>query len=247
MPAIELHFGDQDLGKYKIVKATTIVGRDPTADIVIDNLGISRHHCQIEKRGPVFVAKDLESSNGTFVGGAKISEHNLNDGDEITIGKYRLVFRYTESAGQAAASQPAPAAKAPAADSSTAPDTLQTYVMDGKSIREQLKQMEQKGGAAMSAAEHAAMMDPLKPRGITVTTSHKKDDEGGYKTLLMLSLVLNIILIILMLAAGVLVVSYVMKLDRARIESMEDRDAEAYEEEAVDEEIDLSGEGILLP
>jgi len=248
MPSIELHFGDQDLGKYKVVKPITIIGRDPTADVVIDNLGISRHHCHIEKRGPVYVVKDLESSNGTFVGGAKVAEHNLNDGDEITIGKYRLIFHYTESEGTEAKAGAGPATPVAA----SAPDTLQTYVMDGKAIRSQLKEMERRSGMAesggpMSAAEHAAMLDPLKPRGITVTSTYKKD-EGGYKALLIMSLVLNFLLLVGMLVFGVLVVRQVWKQNNPATESTENPAGEGNGgKSGSSDKNDFSGTGLLIP
>ncbi|MBN1807995.1 MAG: FHA domain-containing protein [Planctomycetes bacterium] len=248
MPAIELSFGDQDLGKYKIVKQITVIGRDPTADIVIDNLGISRHHCQVEKRGPLYVAKDLESQNGTLVGGVRISEQNLNDGDEITIGKYKLTFRYNESAGVAAEGQQVEKSVA------EAPDALQTYVMDGKAIRAQLKEMEGAGGGPMSAAQHAAALDPLKPRGINVaTTTYRKEEGGGFKALLVMSLLLNFLLLLGLIFFGVVLVKHYMRTQPPAVESPESPgDAEPATGEGSETEEDLDtehimGEGILIP
>ena len=59
-----------------------VVGREPSCDIHIDNLGISRNHCAFVTKGEAFLVQDLNSSNGTYVNGQKITERFLNDGDE---------------------------------------------------------------------------------------------------------------------------------------------------------------------
>ena len=195
MPSVELFFGEQDLGKYRLVKKETIVGRDPTADIVIDNLGISRRHCRFVDRGNVFAIEDLESSNGTYVNGKRIVSHNLNEGDEITIGKYRMVFHYHSEEGQAADSGTA----AVSPGEGVMPDTLKTYVMDGKLVREQLRKME-RSDKPVSAAEYAAALDPLKPR-MPATQTYRREDSGLMK-LLILSLIMNFLLFAVILGGA---------------------------------------------
>ena len=206
MPSIELYFGDQDLGKYKIVKDETTVGRDPTADIVIDNLGISRIHCTYVKRNNIYAVEDAESSNGTFVNGKRVVSHNLNEGDEVIIGKYRMIFHYHSDVGKVADQ----GTQAVASGGGVMPDTLKTYVMDGKSIREQLKQMEAKteAGGEVSAADYAAMMDPLKPR-MPATQRYQKES-SGLLTFLYLSLIANVLLFLTIVALGILFVIYVL-------------------------------------
>jgi pSer/pThr/pTyr-binding forkhead associated (FHA) protein len=68
------------------------VGRSEDCEVRIDNLGVSRHHCEIVKQGEFVVLRDLQSNNGTFVNGSKVDVHNLNPGDVITIGKYSLEY-----------------------------------------------------------------------------------------------------------------------------------------------------------
>lgn len=204
MPSVELWFGEQDLGKYRLVKQETTVGRDPTADIVIDNLGISRFHCRFVDRGNIYAVEDLESSNGTFVNGKRIVSHNLNEGDEVVIGKYRMLFHYHVDQGQAADQ----GTRAVGADSGVMPDTLKTYVMDGKALRERMKQMEQLEAAKsqpVSAADYAAMLDPLKPR--MPATRVLRKDESNLASMLKFMVIMNLILVLL-IVLGLFIFAY---------------------------------------
>ncbi|HOX06640.1 MAG TPA: FHA domain-containing protein [Planctomycetota bacterium] len=148
MASVVLSFGGKEIKSYDLTKPATVIGRDPGADIVIDNLGVSRAHCQFLRRGETFLLQDMNSSNGTYVNGQKVGEHNLNDGDRVVVGKYTLIFR---NAQQAVA--PAPAA----AGDKIVPDSLNTYMMDGNKIREKMEEMrraeQSKGAPAAPAAE----------------------------------------------------------------------------------------------
>ena len=62
------------------------IGRGEEAEIQLDDEGISRVHCSIEARGAGAVVRDLDSHNGTYVGGERITEHLLSDGDRVQIG-----------------------------------------------------------------------------------------------------------------------------------------------------------------
>src|SRR5947207_2071829 len=131
MASVTVIFGGKEEKTYQLDKSRLVVGREPKCDIQIDNLGISREHCAFSQRGEAYLIQDLNSSNGTYVNGKKITEHFLNNDDEIIIGKYKLLFRND-------AQQPAKEAKA--ADVPI-PDTLNTYVMDGPKIQQQLEKM----------------------------------------------------------------------------------------------------------
>jgi len=69
------------------------VGRGEDCEVRIDNLGVSRHHCEIVRQGGFTVLRDLGSNNGTLVNGAKVEVHNLNSGDVITVAKYTLEYQ----------------------------------------------------------------------------------------------------------------------------------------------------------
>jgi len=151
MPAtVTVIFGGKEEQKYVLDKPSFTVGREPTCEIAIDNLGISRQHCKLINRGDAFVVRDLGSANGTFVNGKKIVEHFLNDGDEIFIGKYILRF---SSGTQIEA--------APGMDSSGVPDTLNTFVMDGAKIQEQLAKMRAQASGSPAAPSPAPVAQRL--------------------------------------------------------------------------------------
>ncbi|MBF0182765.1 MAG: FHA domain-containing protein [Magnetococcales bacterium] len=68
------------------------IGRTSANDIAIENLAVSRQHAEIIHQENGFFLRDLNSSNGTFVNGSRISEYRLCDGDTILIGKHTLLF-----------------------------------------------------------------------------------------------------------------------------------------------------------
>jgi hypothetical protein len=78
--------------EYKLTQSITTLGRGETADIQIADSGASRNHCQVILGAPCLV-RDLGSTNGTTVDGAKISEAELHDGSIIKIGGVTLTFK----------------------------------------------------------------------------------------------------------------------------------------------------------
>jgi predicted component of type VI protein secretion system len=69
----------------------TVVGRDPEAAIHIDDEAVSWHHLEIESRGGVLMATDLDSRNGTALNGDPLDRpRRLRDGDTLTVGGHRL-------------------------------------------------------------------------------------------------------------------------------------------------------------
>ena len=86
------------------------VGTLESNDVVVDADGVSRVHAALERFGDTWCVRDLGSRNGTFVNGERIiGEHALHSGDEVVLGRLRLVFhgpaRGTETA---AIAQPPP-------------------------------------------------------------------------------------------------------------------------------------------
>jgi pSer/pThr/pTyr-binding forkhead associated (FHA) protein len=69
------------------------IGRADNNDIVIDNSSISRAHAQIIRDHKTFIIKDLNSSNGIWLGGEKREEIVLDDGKSIRIGYATLIFK----------------------------------------------------------------------------------------------------------------------------------------------------------
>ena len=77
----------------------TVLGRSDTADIQLDEIGVSRHHAVITREDTSYRLEDNGSSNGTFVDGQPIQSYQLCDGDEIQIGNSALRFHQPEDAG----------------------------------------------------------------------------------------------------------------------------------------------------
>ena len=77
---------DKPTEKLFLTKISTVLGRDKTSDLMIDNSDVSRRHCllDIQARG-VFIL-DLDSTNGTFVNGILVRDGYLNPGDRIELG-----------------------------------------------------------------------------------------------------------------------------------------------------------------
>ena len=68
------------------------VGRDTSSDVFLDDITVSRTHARIERRDREFFVKDLGSLNGTYVNGEAVEETKLARGDQVQIGKFKLVF-----------------------------------------------------------------------------------------------------------------------------------------------------------
>ena len=71
----------------------TMIGRSPDCEIFLDDVTVSRRHAVLVQRDGHFFIEDLGSLNGTFVNRRRIeAETQLENGDELQIGKYRLSF-----------------------------------------------------------------------------------------------------------------------------------------------------------
>jgi len=83
--------------RYPLIGALTVIGRDEVADIILDDPGISRKHCEVRvtNDGPRLVTsiRDLGSTNGTYVNGERITSRRLDDGDQVTVGRTQATFR----------------------------------------------------------------------------------------------------------------------------------------------------------
>jgi adenylate cyclase len=71
------------------------IGRSADNTLCLQDEGISRYHCQIERKNGEYLLRDSQSANGTFVNGLSIVEHHLSSGDNIQIGASSLYFIIT--------------------------------------------------------------------------------------------------------------------------------------------------------
>jgi pSer/pThr/pTyr-binding forkhead associated (FHA) protein len=67
-------------------------GRHPDSDIFLDDVTVSRKHAVFRRTPSGFVVRDVGSLNGTYVNRSLVDEKTLSTGDEVQIGKFRLVF-----------------------------------------------------------------------------------------------------------------------------------------------------------
>src|SRR5688572_21928141 len=92
-----VNFGGKTVERREVDAARYVIGRAQECDLVIDNLGVSRAHAEIVLEAGVPVLKDLKSNNGTYVNGKRITRYNLNDGDEVSIGKFSITFHIEQA------------------------------------------------------------------------------------------------------------------------------------------------------
>jgi pSer/pThr/pTyr-binding forkhead associated (FHA) protein len=84
--------GGQAGERFVLREILTRLGRHPASEISLDDITVSRRHAEINREGHRYVVRDVGSLNGTYVNGERIDEVTLVQGDELQIGKFRLVF-----------------------------------------------------------------------------------------------------------------------------------------------------------
>jgi len=70
----------------------TRIGRHPDSELTLDDITVSRRHAEISRRDDGYEILDSGSLNGTYVNQQRIEAAVLHHGDEVQIGKFRLVF-----------------------------------------------------------------------------------------------------------------------------------------------------------
>ena len=86
--------GDGEEVEFPLDETVLEVGRDEDVAIRIDEPLVSRRHARLERRGEVWLLRDLDSTNFTRVNGQRIRrEQELSDGDELQFARARCHFR----------------------------------------------------------------------------------------------------------------------------------------------------------
>ncbi len=78
--------------RFALSDNVTTAGRHPASDIFLDDITVSRRHAEIAKEGEEYVVRDVGSLNGTYLNRNRIDEGALSSGDELQVGKFKLVF-----------------------------------------------------------------------------------------------------------------------------------------------------------
>jgi pSer/pThr/pTyr-binding forkhead associated (FHA) protein len=87
-----LRGGEGEGDHFVLSSAITTIGRHADSDIALDDITVSRRHCEVLIDGGRFVVRDVGSLNGTYVNQKRVDEIELSQGDELQIGKFHLVF-----------------------------------------------------------------------------------------------------------------------------------------------------------
>jgi pSer/pThr/pTyr-binding forkhead associated (FHA) protein len=95
MPALELWTGRGKDSVHTLSEASLTIGSDAaSADLVLSDPSVSRVHAILERVGTTWLVRDLGSRNGTRLNGERlVGQRRLRDGEEILVGRSRLIFR----------------------------------------------------------------------------------------------------------------------------------------------------------
>ena len=100
MPKMIVSIDGVVIKEVQLTKDRTTLGRRPYNDIVIDNLAVSGEHAVMQMSGAEVFLEDLNSTNGTYVNGKAIKKQQLQGGDTVEIGKYKIKFVHDGAADQ---------------------------------------------------------------------------------------------------------------------------------------------------
>ena len=91
-PALVVRSGGGRAGEMFPLDGEMTVGRSPDCGIFLDDVTVSRKHAVLRERDGDFFIEDQGSLNGTFVNRKRVESAQLEDGDELQVGKYRLTY-----------------------------------------------------------------------------------------------------------------------------------------------------------
>ncbi|MEP6968973.1 MAG: FHA domain-containing protein [Betaproteobacteria bacterium] len=92
MPKMIVSIDGVVIKEVQLTKDRTTLGRRPYNDVVIDNLAISGEHAVFQMVGAEVFIEDLNSTNGTYVNGKAAKKQQLQNGDTVEVGKYKIKF-----------------------------------------------------------------------------------------------------------------------------------------------------------
>lgn len=94
--ALVINRGPDSGQVYLLDRNVVVAGRNPDAEIFLDDVTVSRRHAEIRRVGNGYTLVDSGSLNGTYVNTHRVGEQALHAGDEVQIGKFHLVFLSAE-------------------------------------------------------------------------------------------------------------------------------------------------------
>jgi predicted component of type VI protein secretion system len=91
-PVLVVKRGPNAGSRFRLDQPVTSVGRHPDSDIFLDDVSVSRRHAEFRRENGEYLVVDTGSLNGTYVNRKPVESVALTNGDEIQMGKFRLVF-----------------------------------------------------------------------------------------------------------------------------------------------------------
>ena len=84
--------GEEEGVHFTLSSTVTTIGRNEDSDITLEDITVSRRHSEIHHSAGRYIVRDAGSLNGTYVNQRRIDVVELSQGDELQVGKFRLVF-----------------------------------------------------------------------------------------------------------------------------------------------------------
>lgn len=84
--------GSQAGERFLLEPGVTRLGRHPDSEIMLDDITVSRRHVAVEQTSEGYLVTDEGSLNGTYINQERVERALLHHGDELQIGKFRLVL-----------------------------------------------------------------------------------------------------------------------------------------------------------
>lgn len=78
--------------RYALDSDIVTLGRHPRSDIFLDDVTVSRRHAEVRREGARYWVTDAGSLNGTYLNGERVDDSEMTDGNELQVGKFKLVF-----------------------------------------------------------------------------------------------------------------------------------------------------------
>ena len=87
-----VHRGPGAGSRFLLDHDVVAAGRHPDSDIFLDDVTVSRRHAEVVQTGDGYLVRDVGSLNGTYLNRERIDEAPIHNGDELQIGRFKLVF-----------------------------------------------------------------------------------------------------------------------------------------------------------
>ena len=84
--------GERSGERFSLTLDRVEIGRNPECTVCLDDVTVSRRHAELRLGSDGYLVTDMGSLNGTYVNQERVEEILLQNGDELQVGKYRMVF-----------------------------------------------------------------------------------------------------------------------------------------------------------